>query len=88
MVVVGERDGVVRLLADGSPWQVGVLSRQGPPRRASCGDETAKPGEVHEVVAAGPGTDHRSGKHVTGAPRGGRMTHPIQARPTDPGAAP
>ncbi len=57
VVVVGERDGVVRLLADGSPWQVGVLSRQGPPRRASCGDETAKPGEVHEVVAAGPGTD-------------------------------
>lgn len=54
VVVVGERDGVVRLLADGAPWQVGVASRPGPPRRQSCADLTTKPAAVHEVLAAGP----------------------------------
>lgn len=54
VVVTGERDGVVSLLADGRPWRVGVHTRQGEPRRQSCADLTTKPAKVHEILASGP----------------------------------
>ncbi|WP_101523298.1 sucrase ferredoxin [Nocardioides houyundeii] len=54
VVVTGEADGVVSLSADGTPWQVGVLTRTGEAVRQSCADLQGKPVLVHEVVAAGP----------------------------------
>lgn len=54
VVVTGETDGVVSLLADGTPWRVGVATRAGEPRRQSCADLTTKPAKEHHVLAAGP----------------------------------
>ena len=54
VVVVGEQDGVVRLVVDGVPWQAGVVGRPGEPRRQSCADLKTKPATLHEVLAAGP----------------------------------
>jgi Sucrase/ferredoxin-like len=54
VVVTGEADGVVSVRADGTPWQVGVVTRTGEPARQSCADLATKPAPVHEVIAAGP----------------------------------
>lgn len=51
--VLDEVNGVVRLLADGVEWQVGVR-RAATPRRQSCGDSPLKPAASYTVVAAGP----------------------------------
>lgn len=56
VVVIEEVNGAVRLLADGSEWQVGVRTSKSEPRRQSCGETFEKPAAVHEVVIAGPVT--------------------------------
>lgn len=63
VVVTGERDGAVEVMADGDPWAVQVVSRPGAPRAQSCGvDVTPKPTVVREVASAvvrrsGPGME-------------------------------
>ena len=54
VLVLDEVNGVVRVLADGVIWHVGVRTGRGEPRRQSCADLTTKPATVHTVVAAGP----------------------------------
>ncbi|WP_110240186.1 sucrase ferredoxin [Nocardioides gilvus] len=54
VVVLEEVNGVVRLLADDTEWQVAVRTSKSEPRRQSCGETFEKPGAVHEVVLAGP----------------------------------
>lgn len=54
VLVLDEVHGVVRLLANGTEWHVGVRSGKGEPCRQSCADLATKPVAVHTVVAAGP----------------------------------
>ena len=54
--VIEEERGVVRLLADGREWQVGVRTTASEPRRQSCGETFEKPAKVHTVFIAGPVT--------------------------------
>src|SRR5690606_27634862 len=54
VTVVDEVNGVVRLLADGTEWQVAVRTSKSGPRRQSCGETFEKPGVIHEVALAGP----------------------------------
>lgn len=51
--VLDEVNGVVRLLADGEEWQVGVR-RSATPRHQSCGNSPLKPAASYTVIAAGP----------------------------------
>lgn len=52
--VIDEERGVVRVLADGREWQVGVRTTESAPRRQSCGETFEKPARVHRVFVAGP----------------------------------